>query len=48
MVPKALDLGTMELNNAIQYIAYVRLYMYVLLMFILHNIHQESVEEIKA
>ena len=48
VVSKVLDLGTTELNNMVQYIGYVGVYMSVLLMFILHNIQQDAFEEIKA
>ena len=48
MVPKALDLGTTELNTTIHDISYVGLYIIFLPMFILHNIQHVGVREIKA
>ena len=46
-VSKALDLGTINLNNMIQDIGYLGLYMSILPMFMLHNIQHAAVEEIK-
>ena len=45
---KALKLGTLELNNMIQDITYVEVDMFVLPMFILYNIQQVVVDEIKV
>ena len=45
---KSLYLGTSKLTNMVQDIAYVEVDWSVLPMFLLHNIQQDTIEEIKA
>ena len=44
VLPKEVDLGTSELNNIVSHISHVRVDMFVLPMFLLHNIQKVVVE----
>ena len=48
MLPKAVDLGISEHNKMVSDISHVMVDMFMLPMFLLHNIQQDVVEEIEA